>query len=73
MVPQWIIEKKRDGGQISEADIRELIKLYSEGAIPDYQMSAFLMAVYFKGMTFDEVTALTDAMMRSGDVLDFSS
>lgn len=73
MVPQWIIEKKRDGGQISEADIRELIKLYSEGEIPDYQMSAFLMAVYFKGMTFDEVTALTDAMMRSGDVLDFSS
>lgn len=73
MVPQWIIEKKRDGGQISEADIRELIDLYAKGEIPDYQMSAFLMAVYFKGMTFDEVTALTDAMMRSGDVLDFSS
>lgn len=73
MVPQWIIEKKRDGGQISEADIRELIDLYSKGEIPDYQMSALLMAIYFKGMTFDEVTALTDAMMRSGDVLDFSS
>ena len=73
MVPQWIIEKKRDGGHISEADIRELIDLYSKGEIPDYQMSAFLMAVYFKGMSFDEVTALTDAMMRSGDVLDFSN
>ena len=73
MVPQWIIEKKRDGGHISEADIRELIDLYSKGEIPDYQMSAFLMAVYFKGMSFDEVTALTDAMMHSGDVLDFSN
>lgn len=71
-MPQWIIEKKRDGGEIAEKDLREFIAAYSKGELPDYQMSAFAMAVYFKGMSFNEVTVLTDAMMRSGDMMDFS-
>ena len=72
MVPQWIIEQKRDDGEISEKDLRELIAAYSKGELPDYQMAAFAMAVFFRGMTFAEVTVLTDAMMRSGDVMDLS-
>lgn len=73
MVPQWIIEKKRDGKELTDGEIRDFIKAYSEGSLPDYQMAAFAMAVYFRGMTDDETTSLTDAMMRSGDVLDMSS
>lgn len=72
MIPQWIIEQKRDGGQIAEEDLREFIAAYADGSLPDYQMAAFAMAVYFQGMTFAETTVLTDAMMRSGDLLDFS-
>ncbi len=72
MIPQWIIEKKRDGGVLCEDEIRDFIRGYGESEIPDYQMAALAMAVYFKGMTFEEVTVLTDAMMRSGDVLDTS-
>jgi pyrimidine-nucleoside phosphorylase len=73
MVPQWVIEKKRDGKPLAEDDIRTFIDGYATGSIPDYQMSALAMAIYFQGMAFDEVTVLTDAMMRSGDVLDTSS
>jgi pyrimidine-nucleoside phosphorylase len=73
MLPQWIIEKKRDGNALSEKDIREFIRGYSEGDIPDYQMSALAMAIFFQGMSFDEVTILTDAMMHSGDLIDTSS
>ena len=73
MLPQWVIEKKRDGHALEESVIRDFIAAYADGSIPDYQMAAFAMAVYFKGMTFDEVTVLTDAMMRSGDLIDTSS
>ena len=72
MVPQWIIEKKRDGCELTADEIRGFVDAYSAGDLPDYQMSAFAMAVLFRGMTFAEVTEMTDAMMRSGDVLDFS-
>lgn len=72
MVPQWIIEKKRDGRELTADEIRGFVDAYSAGDLPDYQMSAFAMAVLFRGMTFAEVTEMTDAMMRSGDVLDFS-
>lgn len=72
MIPQWVIEQKRDGGTLSEADIRSFIDGFTQGAIPDYQMAAFAMAVYFKGMTPEETAVLTDAMMRSGDLVDFS-
>jgi len=73
MLPQWIIEKKRDGNALDESDIREFIKEYAEGRLPDYQMSALAMAIYFQGMTSEEVTILTDAMMRSGDCIDTSA
>ena len=72
MVPQWIIERKRDGGAVPEADLRAFVAAYAAGDIPDYQMAAFAMAVYFQGMSFAETSVLTDAMMRSGDVLDWS-
>ncbi|MCX7007042.1 MAG: thymidine phosphorylase, partial [Kiritimatiellaeota bacterium] len=70
MLPQWIIEKKRDGAALTSGEIREFIAGFTAGAIPDYQMAALAMAIFFRGMTPDETAALTDAMMRSGDVLD---
>jgi pyrimidine-nucleoside phosphorylase len=72
MLPQWVIEKKRDGHNLAEEEIRDFIACYASGAIPDYQMAALAMAIFFRGMTFDEVTVLTDAMMRSGDMIDTS-
>jgi pyrimidine-nucleoside phosphorylase len=72
MIPQWVIEQKRDGGILAEADIRAFIQGFTAGDIPDYQMSALAMAIFFKGMTDDEITILTDAMMRSGELVDFS-
>lgn len=73
MLPQWIIEKKRDGKALSEEEIRFFIKGYTAGSIPDYQMSALAMAIYFKSMNPTEVSVLVDAMMRSGDLVDTSS
>lgn len=70
-VPQWIIEKKRDGGVLSDAEIREWIARYSADALPDYQMSALAMAIFFRGMTPAETLSLTDAMMRSGDLISW--
>ncbi|MCL1910312.1 MAG: thymidine phosphorylase [Kiritimatiellaeota bacterium] len=72
MIPQFIIEQKRDGKELAPDDIRVFINEYANGSLPDYQMAAFAMAVYFKGMTAAETATLTDAMMHSGDVLDFS-
>ncbi len=67
-----IIMKKRSGLALSEEEIRWMITGYTKGDIPDYQMSAFLMAVYFKGMTDEETALLTDAMAKSGEQLDLS-
>jgi pyrimidine-nucleoside phosphorylase len=67
-----IIEKKKHGEALSEGEIRELIRLYTDGNIPDYQMSALLMAIYFNGMTKTETSNLTDAMATSGDTVDLS-
>lgn len=72
MVPQWMIEKKRDGGALSADEIRAFVAGYTAGTIPDYQMAALAMAIFFRGMTPDETAALTDAMMRSGDTLSFA-
>jgi len=72
MIPAWIIEKKRDGLRLDEEEIRFFVEGYTSGRIPDYQMSALAMAVYFRGMDAEETAVLTDAMMRSGDVLDLS-
>lgn len=71
MIPQWLIEQKRDGLELSEEDIRSFITGFSTGTIPDYQMAALAMAIYFKGMTVAEVSILTDAMMRSGELISF--
>lgn len=66
-----IIEKKRDGGELSAETISEAVAGFADGGIPDYQMAAFLMAVCCRGMLADETRALTLAMRDSGDVLDF--
>lgn len=68
-----VIRKKRDGGELSRGEIEGLVNAYTRGEIPDYQVSAWLMAVVLKGMTRPETAALTDAMLRSGDVLDLST
>ncbi len=67
-----IIARKRDGQELSEAEISYLIRGYVDGSIPDYQMSAFLMAVYFNGMTEKETHFMTNEVAHSGDVVDLS-
>ncbi len=67
-----IILKKRNGGALTDEEIRFFVNGVVDGSIPDYQATAFLMAVYFRGMTDEETVCLTDAMMRSGDVVDLS-
>src|SRR5947208_932451 len=66
-----LIERKRDGGALTPAEWRELIAAYTAGAVPDYQMSALLMAVLWRGLDRAELGALTDAMLTSGDRLSF--
>jgi pyrimidine-nucleoside phosphorylase len=65
-----LIERKRDGGELSAEELAELVLGYTRGHVPDYQMAAFLMAVYFRGLSTAETFALTDAMIRSGETLD---
>ena len=67
-----IIEKKRDGRELSTEEIQFLIKGYTDGQIPDYQMSAFTMAIFFQGMTERERADLTMAMVESGEQIDLS-
>jgi pyrimidine-nucleoside phosphorylase len=66
------IKAKRDGRALPADEIRALVDGYVRGDVPDYQMAAFCMAVFFRGMSEPETAALTDAMLRSGDVLDLS-
>ena len=68
-----MIRKKRDAVELSRAEIEGLVNAYTKGDIPDYQVSAWLMAVVLRGMTRQETASLTDAMLRSGEVLDLSS
>ncbi|HBF68292.1 MAG TPA: pyrimidine-nucleoside phosphorylase [Firmicutes bacterium] len=68
-----IITKKRDGHELSDEEISFFIKGYVDGKIPDYQVSALLMAIVFKGMRPREIVTLTDRMEHSGDVMDLSS
>lgn len=68
-----LIEKKRDGGALSEQEIRWMISEYVSGGIPEYQMSAMLMAIFFRGMTDEETFLMTDAVAHSGDMVDLSS
>ena len=68
-----LIHRKRDGEELSVEEIAFLIDGYTSGGIPDYQMSAFLMAVFYSGMTDREVSALTDRMIASGESVDLSA
>lgn len=68
-----LIQKKRDGKELTKAEIDFIIQNYTSGDIPDYQMSAFAMAVYFKDMTTEERAHLTMAMVESGDQIDLSA
>ncbi len=66
-----IIQKKRDGGTLTTEEVKWFIDGYTAGNIPDYQMSALLMAIFIRGFSTSETAALTDSMLFSGDVLDF--
>src|ERR1700744_426416 len=68
-----LIRKKRDGGELSREEIEYIVSGYTRDEIPDYQVSAWLMAVLLKGMNGAELAALTEAMLHSGEVLDLSS
>jgi pyrimidine-nucleoside phosphorylase len=68
-----LIQQKRDGEELAPEEIDYLIDGYTSGDIPDYQMSAFLMAVYYSGMTDRELSRLTECMLRSGDRVDLSA
>lgn len=68
-----VIQKKRDGLELTTTEIEWLINGYVEGTVPDYQMSAFAMAIYFKGMTTREISDLTMAMVATGEQIDLSA
>src|SRR5258706_11681703 len=67
-----LIRKKRDGGELSREEVESVVGGYTRGDFPDYQMSAWLMATLLRGMTGGELAALTESMLHSGQVLDFS-
>lgn len=72
MIVPRLIERKREGGRLEEAEWHELIREYSAGKVPDYQMSALLMAIFFRGLDRGETNALTDSMIESGGRLELS-
>ncbi len=71
--PAELIQRKRDGQELGADELSELILEYARGEIPDYQLAAFAMAVYFRGLSETETFALTDAMVRSGETIDLGS
>ncbi len=73
MIPQWLIEKKREGGELTAEEMRWWIAAYTKGDVSDAQMAAMAMAIYFKGMSSAEIAVMTEAMMNSGDSVDFST
>jgi pyrimidine-nucleoside phosphorylase len=68
-----LIRRKRDGEELASAEISELVLAYARGEVPDYQMAAFCMAVYFRGLDGRETFALTDAMIQSGETIDLGA
>ena len=72
MIVPRLIERKRDGGRLETEEIRELVLAYAEGRVPDYQMAALLMAVYFRGLDRSEMKAMMEAMLESGKKLELS-
>jgi pyrimidine-nucleoside phosphorylase len=71
--PAELIQRKRDGEELGQDELAELVLGYARGDVPDYQMAAFAMAVYFRGLSPRETFALTDAMIRSGETLDLGA
>ena len=71
--PAELIQRKRDGGELDDAELSELVLGFTRGQIPDYQLAAFCMAVYFRGLSPRETYALTDAMVRSGETIDLQA
>jgi len=71
--PAELIQRKRDGQELGAEELSELVLAYARGDVPDYQLAAFCMAVYFQGLTSAETFALTDAMVRSGDTIDLGA
>jgi len=67
-----IIKKKRDGEILTDDEIRSVVSGFVDGSVPDYQISAWLMTIFFKGLNDKETAVLTDAIMRSGDLIDLS-
>ena len=70
MLAYRLIERKRDGARIDAGELRALVLAYAKGHVPEYQMAAFLMAAYLRGLDRGETAALTDAMLASGRCLD---
>jgi pyrimidine-nucleoside phosphorylase len=68
--PAELIRRKRDGERLSSGELSDLVLAYARGEVPDYQMAAFCMAVYFRGLNGEETFALTDAMIRSGETIE---
>jgi pyrimidine-nucleoside phosphorylase len=73
MLPAQLIRAKRDGDRLADADIRAFLSGVTDGSIPDYQVAAMLMAIFFRGLDDGELATWTDGMLRSGDVLDLSA
>ena len=71
--PAELIQRKRDGQELAADEIRELILGYTRGEVPDYQLAAFCMAVYFRGLSGAETFALTDAMIASGETIELAA
>jgi pyrimidine-nucleoside phosphorylase len=71
--PAELIQRKRDGAELPDDEITDLVLGFSRGEIPDYQLAAFCMAVYFRGLSARETYALTDAMVRSGETIDLEA
>jgi pyrimidine-nucleoside phosphorylase len=71
--PAELIQRKRDGEELPDDELAELVLGYARGEIPDYQLAAFCMAVYFRGLSARETHALTDAMVRSGETIDLQA
>jgi pyrimidine-nucleoside phosphorylase len=71
--PAELIKRKRDGEELSDDEISQLVLGYARGEVPDYQLAAFCMAVFFRGLSPAETFALTDAMIRSGETIDLGA
>jgi pyrimidine-nucleoside phosphorylase len=70
--PAWIIQKKRDGKELEREELKDFVTGITSGEVADYQATAFMMAVFFQGMTLEETVVLTEVMLNSGDRYNLS-